>query len=186
VAASRGHGPRRQALVAVVFWAAMAGLVPAQMQLGGSDLLPPAEPVEVTIRLEPAAPPAGGEYTLLAQVVLAPGIHLYQHSLRFELTETQGVDQPRVSLPPAKQIPDAFGPVPGGSVAVYEEALTLTAVFPVTGSVGGPLVIRGRLHYQGCTDQVCYPPASKAFSHQATIAAGREPSTEPAPPAQPT
>ncbi len=177
--APRGHGPRGLALAAVVFWAAMAGSVPAQTEFRGSDFLRSAEPIEVTIRLEPAAPPAGGECMLLAQVVLAPGVHLYQESLRFELTETRGVDQPRVSLPPAEEIPDPFGLGPGGSVAVYEDALTLTAVFPVTGSAGDTLVIRGELHYQGCTDEVCYPPASKAFSYHATIAASAEPSAEP-------
>jgi thiol:disulfide interchange protein DsbD len=104
---------------------------------------------------------------LLAQVVLAPGFHLYQKSVRFEWSELRGVGEPRTSLPPATEVPDQFGG--GGSVAVYASDFTVTAAFPVTGRPGEPVVIRGQLHYQGCTDQLCYRPASQAVSASATI-----------------
>ncbi len=130
------------------------------------------ESVQVTIRLEPAAPPTGGEYMLFAQVVLAPGIHLYHRSLRFEWSDLQGVGQPEVWLPPGTEMPDPLDPAGDGTISVYEEAFTVTAVFPVTGAAGDRLVLRGPLHYQGCTDQVCYPPASAAFDHSETLVPG--------------
>ena len=160
----------RKVLVAVLAaWVLVgAGLLSAQPVPAGGSLLEPEQTVQVTVRLEPAAPPTGGEYLLLAQVVLAPGFHLYQKSVRFEWTELRGVAEPRVSLPPTTEIPDQFGG--GGSVAVYASDFTVTAAFPVTGRPGEPIAIQGRLHYQGCTDQLCYRPASQAVSASATIA----------------
>jgi len=161
----------RLVLLALVVLTALTGSLAAQPVLPSTDITGADEPAQVTIRLEPAAPPTGGEYTLLAQVVLAPGIHLYRRSLRFEWSDLQGVGEPQVRLPSATEVPDPLDPSGGGVIFVYQDALTVRAVFPVTGAVGDRLVLRGALHYQVCTDQLCYPPASAAFDHSATIVA---------------
>jgi len=159
-----------RALVVVAAWAVVgARVLVAQPGPTGSGLSAADEAVRIAIRLEPAAPPTGGEYLLLVQVVLAPGFHLYQKSIRFEWSELRGVGEPRISLPPPAEIPDQFGG--GEPVAVYTGDFTITATFPVAGQPGDPAVIRGRLHYQGCTDQLCYPPAAKTIDSSTTIAA---------------
>ncbi len=148
----------------------------------------PGSLIELWTRLEPAAPPTAGELTLLAKVVLAPGIHLYRHGLRFEWTDLQGVGEPRVDLPPARESHDEWDLVEGDTVGLYEQDFTVTATFPVTGAPGSVLSFRGVLHYQACSDQLCYPPRSVAFAHLATVAAApsaRPPGGRPAFPPSP-
>ena len=146
---------------------------------------PGANLITVTTGLEPAAPPTEGEYTLLVQVVLAPGLHLYRDRIRFEWTELRGVGQPRLSLPPARQMPVPGGAADGGSVAVYDGEVTLRLTLPVTGKPGEPLSIKGTFYYQTCTDRLCYPPASLPVALSATIGPPGEPATATTAPAAP-
>lgn len=139
------------------------GVLPTR---SGSDL------VTVAVSLEPAAPPTGGECTLLVQVVPAPGLHLYRDRVRFEWTQLQGVGEPRLHLPPAQRTPGLAG---GGSPAVYRGEVTFRVSFPVTGRPAERLTVSGVFHYQACTDRVCYPPASFPFSCSAVIGPPEKP-----------
>jgi len=135
--------------------------------------LPGAEPTEahitLQVRLEPAAPPAGGELTLLVQVALAPGVHLYRQKTSLEWTSLEGVGRPTVIFPPPTMVEDVFAISGGPTVAVYDQDFTISAVFPVTARAGERASIEGKFSYQACTDVQCYLPTSQRIAGAATV-----------------
>ncbi len=107
----------------------------------------------------------GAKVTLIAQVKLAPGMHVYAPSIeppyrpiRLALEPAHGVKISAVHYPEAKKLHlDAIDE----TVPVYEGSFTLTAEAVVApGAKAGDVVINGRLNYQTCDDRICYLPVT--------------------------
>ena len=100
------------------------------------------------------------------------GIHVYaaKDKLYFEWDEVKGASFQGIVLPQPKAIPDILEE--GKTVGVFEGKFEIRARFLVTASDGETIRIRGKVHYQGCTETTCYAPFSDPVGFTAKVSAG--------------
>ncbi len=159
---SRPAPPFRSLRVGALFAAIAltAGITPGQgmMEEARKHFRVTVEPASGTV-------PAGGFFEVIIAFDVDEGIHVYTDkqpldpsltSVRTEWETTQGAQFLDLRLPESKSIPDILNP--GKSVAVLEGEFKLRARFRVTAAEGEQIRLKGAVHYQGCTDQLCYPP----------------------------
>jgi thiol:disulfide interchange protein DsbD len=109
--------------------------------------------------------PAGGILEIIIAFDVGEGIHVYTDKkpldssltpIRLKWEATEGAEFLSLLLPDTKSIPDILNP--GKTVAVLEGEFTPRAKFRVTAAEGEQIHLKGAVHYQGCTDRLCYPP----------------------------
>jgi thiol:disulfide interchange protein DsbD len=135
-----------------VTWALLA---PAAQAEEAGDLF------RVSARLGPGPVQTGGEVRLEVIFDLAEGIHLYKKSISFQWDESPGLAQKEVKLPVPRRMPDPAGGDFAEEIEVYEGTVTVEVIFGVTASPGEKPRLRGKVLYQGCSDDLCYMPAEK-------------------------
>lgn len=134
----------------------------------------------------------GGDATLVVAVEIQPGFHAQSHTpldpnyIKFELKPANN-DSITFGTPqyPAGKVED-FPAL--GKLSVYTgEVVVYVPVHVKADAKPGPIEITGKLRYQVCDDNACYPPESPAFkvSTQVVPADAKVTATEtiPAPPA---
>jgi DsbC/DsbD-like thiol-disulfide interchange protein len=177
---SRWNHSTVRSLIAAAALPVVAGVIlmanAAQAQLGQA-----ADPI-VTVRdikVAPASVAPGSKATVTLTLALRPGFHInankpdsdMQIPTEIELAapaKTAGVTLGKAVFPAPKVIKFSYSDKP---LKVYEEALTVTV--PVTvgkTAPAGKVPIKGKLHYQGCNDTACFPPATLDFSGTLTVA----------------
>ncbi len=112
----------------------------------------------------------GGTGEVVLKVMAESGIHVYRDKIEASFEEQAGVLFEKIVLPEGSEISDILNP--GETIPVLEGEFLVRLVFRVTGSAGLPFSIRGALALQGCTDEICYLPASIGFAYAGTVSAG--------------
>ncbi|MDZ7385278.1 MAG: thioredoxin family protein [candidate division KSB1 bacterium] len=164
----------------LVLLAAVAGISTANaQQLAG--------PV-VTVRTEVASDSLrpGEETALRILLVVAPGYHINSHSpLDPNLIPTNvtvqappGLTVGSLRFPPGQQRKFAFSSEP---LSVYEDTVEVTATLVVREQISpGPRWLEGKVSFQACNDQACFPPDERVFRLSLTVLPGGESVRSPA------
>ncbi len=130
------------------------------------------DPISPTVSLsQNEAAPAGSAFNVVVDFEMEPGVKLYRDKLSFEWAELKGVEFLETSLPQGKKVPDELSADKNAMIEVYEGSVRMVARMRSTGTEGDSITIRGDIGYQGCTDEVCYPPGKKPFSFELSTAA---------------
>jgi len=125
--------------------------------------------------------PADSMFDVVADLQLDPDVHLYRDKVSFEWGELVNAEYVKSALPQGRRVRDKFGPDETAMIEVYEVSVRIVAKLKSTGKEGDPISVSGRLGYQGCTDQICYPPGTLPFKLDLiTIAAPPEDESQPA------
>lgn len=147
----------------------------------------------VTISPSAQSVAAGGTLDVVIAFDVDEGIHVYTDKkgrvpdgvrpISVTWEETRGAEFLDLVLPPSKTIPDIL--TEGATVDVFEGKFEARARFRVTAADGGTVRIRGKVHYQGCTEQICYPPLDSPIdvtvAVSGTAAPGKAPPAKAAP-----
>jgi len=119
-----------------------------------------SRPVTAAMQPAPSEVRAGGTFEILVQVEIAGGHHLYASNMVGQPFVPATLD---VRLPHGVEaLGDWIGSVPtrgrnGGFV--YTDSALFRRLLKVHSNVpAGMLSIRGELHYQACTEELCWPP----------------------------
>jgi thiol:disulfide interchange protein DsbD len=128
-------------------------------------------PIRPSITVSQTSVPAGGTFEIVADFPLDEGIHLYKDKLSFRWTSLLGAQHLRDVLPEGKKVPDDFGSDKSRTIEVYEGSLRAVAQMQSTGKEGDTISIVGELSYQGCSETLCFPPATRSFNFTLTTAA---------------
>ncbi len=117
-----------------------------------------------------------GEQTeLRILLVVAPAYHINSHEpLDPDLIPTDvqlqvpvGLSSGSLRFPPGVQKKFAFSPDP---LSVYEDTVEVTTTIRVGDQAApGMLWVQGKVSFQACTDQACYPPDELPFSVPVTV-----------------
>ncbi|MFP4058303.1 MAG: cytochrome c biogenesis protein CcdA [Candidatus Brocadiia bacterium] len=124
--------------------------------------------------ISPAEPPAGGAFELEVRLEVDPAVHVYKHTLQFTWQETKGAKVVKVVKPSGTLYPDLTTPEEGDTTEAYEGSATLTVRCRATGQEGEPILLRGSLAYQGCTENMCRAPKDLSVSAEATTGPAAE------------
>ena len=169
-------------------------MVVGHLWLGGLALLAPparaqsslpAAGTVVTVSAAPVTIAAGGNATVTITLTILPPWHVNANppSLDYliptvaKLVGDAGVKPGRIGYPAGHSVKLAFEDQP---LLVYDGAASITvALAAESGAVNGARVLRGRIEYQACNDQVCAPPTSVAFTVPVTVTGGVEAGTLP-------
>jgi thiol:disulfide interchange protein len=116
----------------------------------------PDQPLEIELRLK-----------------TDPAFHVYssgENFFRLEIGESSGLGDPAVERPPTKEIRDTFAGDEGAMVEVFAgEEPTFTITAEAAGASGTKWVLSGSIGYQGCSDELCLPPANRTFRFSGTL-----------------
>jgi len=120
----------------------------------------------------------GGRVTLIADVSLGPGLHVYapgvEHGyipIAWNITETRAIAASKLEYPPSHTIEFA---ALKEIVPVYEGHLRLTrevTIAPAASAPDGKISIEGSFRYQACNDRECFPPRTLSMKWTLPIAA---------------
>ena len=130
--------------------------------------------LELTLSQSDRTVVPGSRVTLIAEVQLPPGVHVYApgakgyKSIQLVLTKSGGVESEPVSYPNSKIL--YFEPIQE-QVPVFEDKFRITQDVTIGFSKAGDgvrallssekkIAIAGELRYQACTSKLCYPPTS--------------------------
>ncbi len=140
-----------------------------------------AENVVVTSVVEPVSARSGATVELRVKFELASGIHLYKKKLSFDWDETNGVIVGDPQLPTAGTVPDPLDETGFGVIEVYDDSVTVAIPLEVTAEPGSTATVTGTVHYQGCTDTMCFVPMQHRLSHEIEVvgAATAQPAAAP-------
>ena len=143
----------------------------------------------VTSSVEPSSARPGGTLNLRVNFTLADGIHLYKDKIKFEWEQTDGIVPGNPVLPKPITVPDPLDVLGLAVIEAYDKSVTVTVPMTVDPEAAGTKSVIGVVHYQGCTDTMCFMPMQYRLSHDIQIAglaasAVLQPPAEPAPAAQ--
>jgi len=113
---------------------------------------------EVVSAVEPASAAAGDTVNLKVTFTVAPGIHLYKDKISFDWTETDGLVPGEPVYPTATTIPDPLDQLGFQVIEVYDGSVTVTVPMVVDSKSGAAAAVKATVHYQGCTDTMCFLP----------------------------
>jgi thiol:disulfide interchange protein DsbD len=162
------------------------GLVIATASARGQSFLDGARKLfRVQVSQSAQSVPSGGALDVVLAFDVDEGIHIYtdRERLRVEWEEATGANFVELVLPATRAIPDLL--TEGATVDVLEGKFEIRARFRVTAVEGETVRIRGKVHYQGCTDQTCYPPLDTAIDITAKVSDTASPAEASPTPAQP-
>jgi len=145
----------------------------------------------VTSSVEPPSARPGGSVDLHVNFTLADGIHLYKDKIKFEWEQTDGIVLGTPVLPKPTTVPDPLDALGLAVIEAYDKSVTVTVPMTVGPEAAGTNHVIGVVHYQGCTDTMCFMPMQYRLSHDIQVAglaapAVQQPPAEPLPAAQPT
>jgi thiol:disulfide interchange protein DsbD len=128
-------------------------------------------PIRSSVSAPEKTVPAGSTFDVVVDFELDPDVHLYKDKISFEWRELINAEYVRSVLPQGRPTHDTFGSDENAIVEVYQGSVRVVAKLKSTGKEGDPISISGKLGYQGCTDQICYPPGTLPFKFDLTTAA---------------
>lgn len=113
------------------------------------------------------APGARGNVTLT--LVVPPAFHVYRDMMEVKVTDAGGLTLGAPSFPPGEQKPDPLNP--GTNREQFEEDVIVEV--PVTAPAKeGSYTAAFTFRYQGCTQKLCYMPATDAVDAVVQVSAG--------------
>ncbi len=131
-----------------------------------SPNLPKAtEIVEARAVVSPAAVPRGRTFEIAVIVKIRPGFHINAHEVSLdyliptevEIQPPQGLRSRGFTYPPGVLRKFRFSP---NQLSVYEGAVTFRGKFEAAADAPlGPQKLPLVLHFQGCNEELCLPPA---------------------------
>jgi len=124
----------------------------------------------VTSSVEPSSARPGGTVDLRVKFTLAEGIHLYKDKIKFEWDETDGIVPKNPVLPKPITVPDPLDELGLAVIEAYEKSVTVTVPMTVDPEAAGTKNVIGVVHYQGCTDTMCFMPMQYRLSHDIQVA----------------
>lgn len=151
--------PRRAFLVAALV--SLATPLVAQ----SPNLPKPSEIVEARAVVSPVPVPRGRPFEIAVIVKIRPGFHINGHEVSFdyliptevEVQPPQGLRSRGFSYPPGVLRKFRFSP---NKLLVYEGNVTLRGKFEAAANAPlGPQKLSFVLHFQGCNEELCLPPA---------------------------
>ncbi len=128
-------------------------------------------PISPSVTVSETSVPAGSTFEITADFRLAKGVHLYKDEISFQWEKLVGAQHLETVFPEAKKVPDVFGPDRNAVIEIYEGSVRIIVRMKSIGKEGDPITISGKLAYRGCTDQVCYPPATTPIQFDLTAVA---------------
>lgn len=159
--------------------ATLAWVMPARAQLGGgvSGPIPKAETL-VRARATPVTVTAGGRAEASVTLAIEPGWHInanppspdYMIPTAVELKGAGGITAGRPAYPAGKPVKVGFDESP---ISVYSgEAVVKLTLAAAPGAPNGEHVLKGRVRFQSCNDEVCLAPAGVPFEIAVTVTGG--------------
>jgi len=138
-------------------------------------------PISPSVTVSETSVPAGSTFDVIADFKLGSGVHLYKDKISFQWEKLLGAEHVETVFPEARKVPDVFGPDKNTTIEIYEGSVRVIARMKSIGKDGDPITISGNLAYQGCTDKICYPPATTPIQFELTTVAappGEKPEAE--------
>jgi thiol:disulfide interchange protein DsbD len=151
--------PRRALLLATL----MSFAAPLVAQ--SPNLPKPSEIVEARAVVSPTPVPRGRTFEIAVKVKIRPGFHINAHEVSLdyliptevEVQPPQGLRTRGFSYPPGVLRKFRFSP---NKLLVYEGAVTFRGKFAASADAPlGPQKLPLVLHFQGCNEELCLPPA---------------------------
>ncbi|MHC5035865.1 MAG: protein-disulfide reductase DsbD family protein [Planctomycetota bacterium] len=140
--------------------------------LGSASAQFDTPPFEVSTAVSPKTATAQGRVALTVNFRLEPGVLLYREKIDFQWDTLIGLQPSAPEIPAGKKIED---PAEAGKrVEVLEGEVEVRVVFAVTARAGEKVSLAGKVEYQGCTAQICYPPEFHPFAHDFGVASAPE------------
>ena len=158
---------------------ALAWVMPARAQLGGgvSGPIPKAETL-VRASATPVTVTASGRAEVSVTLAIEPGWHInanppspdYMIPTTVELKGAGGITAGRPAYPAGKPVKVGFDESP---ISVYSgEAVVKLTLTAAPGAPNGEHVLKGRVRFQSCNDEVCLAPAGVPFEIAVTVTGG--------------
>ncbi len=100
------------------------------------------------------------------------GVHVYRSQKQFfRISETQSrnLGPMQITHSTPTTIADALTEEPFDTVEVFKQGDWVRMSRQATGRDGDPWAFEGAIRYQACTDEICFPPKTFAFSFSGTI-----------------
>ena len=88
----------------------------------------------------------------------AEGVQIYKDKISFSWEESRDAEAGDPVLPPAATVPDLLAESEDAVVEVYVEPTTVRVPVTVAADAAGTAIVGGRVDYQACTDNLCFPP----------------------------
>lgn len=124
----------------------------------------------VTSTVEPQSARPGGTVDLSVKFTLAEGIHLYKDKITFDWEQTDGIVPGNPALPKPITVPDPLDASGRAVIEAYEKSVTVIVPMTVDSEAAGTKNVIGVVHYQGCTDTMCFMPMQFRLSHDVQVA----------------
>jgi len=140
----------------------------------------------VTSSVEPPSARPADSVFLHVNFTLADGIHLYKDKIKFEWERTDGMVLGKAVFPKPITVPDPLDELGLAVIEAYDKSVTVTVPMTVDPEAAGTKNVIGVVHYQGCTDTMCFMPMEYRLSHDIQVAGTVAPAelTQPAPAVQ--
>jgi DsbC/DsbD-like thiol-disulfide interchange protein len=151
--------PRRAFLVAALV------LLATPLGAQSPNLPKPSEIVEARAVVSPAPVLRGRAFEIAVIVKIRPGFHINAHEVNLdyliptevEVQPPQGLRSRGFSYPPGVLRKFRFSP---NKLLVYEGTVTVRGKFEASANAPlGPQKLALVLHFQGCNEELCLPPA---------------------------
>ncbi|MBI5708848.1 MAG: thioredoxin family protein [Candidatus Eisenbacteria bacterium] len=158
---------------------ALAWALPARAQLGGGAAVPiPKAETLVRASATPVTITAGGRAGASVTLAIQPGWHInasppspdYMIPTTVELKGAEGLTAGRPAYPAGTPMKVGFDESP---ISVYSgQAVVKLVLAAAPGAPNGTHVLKGKVRFQACNDQVCLAPAGVPFEIAATVSGG--------------
>lgn len=144
--------------------------------LGGSGI--PAANTLVKATASPVSMPPGGTATTVVKLEVLPGWHInanppaldYNIPTRVSIADGFGVAAGEPDYPAPKKAKFAFE---DSELFVWDGSTSIEVpLMAGATAVNGKHLLKGKVEYQGCNDQVCLAPTSVPFTVEVTIVGG--------------
>ena len=121
---------------------------------------------------------SGSEFAAEIRFRAGEGVYVYKDKIAATWDTAEGVEFLGLDKPETKAIQDVLEPTQ--MVEVYEGEFAIPARFRVTAEPQSEARLEGKVHYQGCTDIVCYAPGAEPVSFRAQVIEADSPRAPPA------
>ena len=140
-------------------------MLAACVALAVPDRTVEAKHLKIVLKQSPQKGTAQNKVTLIAEVTLEPGMHVYAPGIekpylpiQLTLEPVKGVAAGKTLFPKAKTLHlDAIDE----TVPAYEGTFRIEQPMTISASASkSPIEIKGSLYYQTCDDKICYRPVT--------------------------
>ncbi len=115
--------------------------------------------------------PSGSTFDVTVDFEMDEGVHIYKDKISFNWEKFVGAKHVDNVFPEARRIRDQFSSDEKATVQVYEDSVRVVARMRSTGKEGDPIVLRGEVGYQACTNEICYLPQTEPIEFDLTTIA---------------